>query len=303
MRERLDVWRQLVDRCGRKPTRKRVHALRVVTLRLQAELEIDLAELPRATHAAQAILRFNKLGEKLRKALGPVRELDVWIGKLEGLRGSLTQHAGYVPASAQAVTHQIERLESRVEARRSRFQKKLVAAIDKRKNKFADAARKIDGTVDVHVHESGPGVVAELGNRFADVVNDFPVFDEKNLHEFRKRIKMIRYRADMHAAEPACAQFAAQMKKISSSIGEWHDWQEMARETGQARGRKSRELAEMLDAIATESLESALATTQSITARLLETQSPSIPAGPASSRKPPMRSGDDISASLSEQLA
>src|SRR5579859_3471255 len=121
MGERLEVWRELVDRCGRKPTRKRVHALRVVTLRLQAELEIDLAELPEASHQAQVILRFNKLGEKLRKVLGPVRELDVWIGKLEGLQGSLTDHAGYVPESAQTVTRQIEKLQSRFKARRRRL--------------------------------------------------------------------------------------------------------------------------------------------------------------------------------------
>ena len=308
MRERLEGWRKLVDRCGRKPTRKRVHALRVVTLRLQAELEIDLAELPEASHQAQAILRFNKLGEKLRKVLGPVRELDVWVGKLEGLRGSLTQHAGYIPESAQATTRQIEKLESRFKARRRRFEKRLVAAIDKRKDKFADAARMIDGDVDAHTRDSGPEAIDAIRNRFAEVTKDFPAFNEENLHEFRKRIKMVRYRADMHAAKPAGAQIAAQMKKMSSAIGEWHDWQEIAREAAHAHRGKSKELAEMLDAIAAESLESALATSQSITARLLENQSSTIEARNVSGRKPPMRGdpmhGDgDLSESLSEQLA
>src|ERR1700719_1045519 len=94
--ERLEEWVKLAGRCGRKPTRKRVHALRVVTLRLQAELEMDLAEIPRASHQAQAILKFNKQGERLRKVLGPVREVDVWIAKLQGLRSSLAETAGYV---------------------------------------------------------------------------------------------------------------------------------------------------------------------------------------------------------------
>ena len=70
----------MVDRCGRKPTRKRVHALRVVTLRMQAEVEHELSELPCASHEAQAMVHFGKLAAKLRDALAPVRELDVWIG-------------------------------------------------------------------------------------------------------------------------------------------------------------------------------------------------------------------------------
>jgi CHAD domain-containing protein len=305
--ERLEVWRQLVDRCGRKPTRKRVHALRVVTLRLQAELEIDLAELPQASHQAQAILRFNRLGEKLRKALGPVRELDVWDGKLDGLRGSLTEHAGYVPESAQAITRQIEKLESRFKLRRRRFEKRLLAAIDKRKDKFAAAAGEIDGAVDAQKHDGGQEAIIAIRESFAEATNDFPAFNEENLHEFRKRIKMIRYRADMHAAEPAGAQMAAQMKKVSSAIGEWHDWQEIAREAGHAHGRKSKELAEMLDAIAAEALELALATSQNVTARLLEKQSSTMEAGNVSDRKPPKRGdpmrGDQDITELSQQLA
>src|SRR5215469_11877094 len=97
LRDRVDAWRELLDECGRKPTRKRVHALRVVTLRIQAELEHEVAELPHASHQAQAMLRFGKLAEKLREVLAPVREFDVWIGKLQRVRVSLDRTSGYVP--------------------------------------------------------------------------------------------------------------------------------------------------------------------------------------------------------------
>src|ERR1700733_8453482 len=90
LHKRVAPWVELLARCGSKPTRKRVHALRVVTLRLQAELERDVSELPRASHQAQAMLQFSKQAEKLRQALGPAREIDVWIGKLHGLRASLS---------------------------------------------------------------------------------------------------------------------------------------------------------------------------------------------------------------------
>jgi hypothetical protein len=68
----VGAWRKLVKRCGKKPTRKRAHALRVVTLRIQAEVENKVVDLPHASHPAQAMLRFGKLAEKLRAALRSV---------------------------------------------------------------------------------------------------------------------------------------------------------------------------------------------------------------------------------------
>ena len=47
MRDRLAAWRELLYLCRRKATRKRVHALRVITLRLQAESDRDLNDLPK----------------------------------------------------------------------------------------------------------------------------------------------------------------------------------------------------------------------------------------------------------------
>jgi hypothetical protein len=51
---------------------KAAHALRVVTLRIQAEVENKVVDLPHASHPAQAMLRFGKLAEKLRAALRSV---------------------------------------------------------------------------------------------------------------------------------------------------------------------------------------------------------------------------------------
>src|SRR5664279_5627120 len=115
LHERLAAWLELLARCGSKPTRKRVHALRVATLRLQAELERDVSELPRASHQAQAMLQFSKQAEKLRQALGPVREIDVWIGKLRGLCASLSASREYVPRSMQECLRGIDRFEDRLQ--------------------------------------------------------------------------------------------------------------------------------------------------------------------------------------------
>lgn len=303
MRDRLGEWRQLVDRCGRKPTRKRVHALRVVTLRLQAQLEFDLSELPRASHQAQAILRFGKQGEKLRKVLGPVRELDVWVGKLQGLQASLAESAGYVPRSTHACIRQIERLESRLKERRKRLEKKLSAAIEKRKQNFASAAEEIDGAVDERAVDSGTNVASAIRARFAEVVKDFPAFDKENLHDFRKRLKMVRYLAELHASDPACGQMATQMQKVQSTIGEWHDWQALAWEARRGHRSKDTDLAEMLESLEAESFESALAACHSITARLAgERPAPAKPSY-GMERKPPALGDQDVSEEAEKKLA
>lgn len=266
--DRLGDWRQLVNRCERKPTRKRVHALRVVTLRLQAELEIDLTELPSASHQAQAILEFNRLGEKLRKALGPVRELDVWLGKLEGLRRSLARVGDYVPRTTRDSLRELERFEARLKERRRPLEKKLVAAISKRKDKFADAADEVDSLIE------GPAIYREVDaahatlDRFVEIARDFPTFNEENLHEFRKRIKMVRYRAEIQEGDSASGMIAAQMKKLQSAIGEWHDWQDLAFEIRRGRS-KNKDAAELLESIAAESLESALTICRQITDKLV----------------------------------
>ena len=269
IRDRISTWRGLLERCGTKATRKRVHALRVVTLRLQAELERDIADLPRASREAQAILRFSKQAEKLRQALSPVREFDVWIGKLRGLRASLTETGDYVPRSMHDTIRGIDRLEERIKKKRDSAEKKLVAEIGKRGGHLLRASEGVDEALSEYVFGEETGIAGDLVERFRAVTADFPSFNEENLHEFRKRIKTVRYLAEIHAsADQACAQIATQMKKMQSAIGEWHDWQELGLEAQGHRG-KSKELAELLDTLTAESFDVALSTVHMISANLL----------------------------------
>jgi CHAD domain-containing protein len=269
MHDRLAEWRQLLERCGRKATRKRVHALRVVTLRMQAELERDLADLPRASHQAQAILRFGKQAEKLRRALGPVREVDVWIGKLRGLRASLSESGDYVPRSMHDCISGIDRFEDRLTEKRRTAEKKLATEIGKSGGHLVKSSEDVEGELSDFVFGEEAGIAEELAARFRAVRAEFPTFDEGNLHEFRKRIKAVRYLAEIHArTDRACAQIATQMKKVQSAIGEWHDWQELGREAHHGRYVKSKPLTGLLDTVSAESFERALSTVHSVSARM-----------------------------------
>jgi CHAD domain-containing protein len=304
MRDRLAAWRELLDLCGRKATRKRVHALRVVTLRMQAELERDLAELPHASHQAQAILRFSKQAEKLRQALSPVRELDVWIGKLRGLRASLSEAGVYVPRSMQELIRGIDRLEARLKKKRSIAEKKLVAAIEKRGGHLVRASEDVDGALSDSVFDAEVGMAEELVSRFRAVRAEFSAFDEENLHEFRKRIKTVRYLAELHAGtDRACAQVALQMKKVQSAIGEWHDWQELGREALHGRHAKNKPLAGLLNSVTAEAFEAALATVHNISARMLEESTAPAGALQMEGRKPPARSERLLPVAAAKKLA
>jgi CHAD domain-containing protein len=262
---RVAAWVDLLARCGSKPTRKRVHALRVSTLRLQAEVERDLTELPHASHQAQAMLQFGKQAEKLRQALGPVREIDVWIGKLRGLRTSLNKSGDYVPRTMQECLRGVDRFEEQLKGKRRSAAKKLAASIEKKSGRFVKAAEKLEATPEESRLPDATGIAKELVAHFGRARAEFPVLDESNLHEFRKRIKTVRYLAELHAGSD---RVATQMKKLQGAIGEWHDWQALAEETRRGDHAWSKPLAELLEMITKESLEAALETAYSVMARM-----------------------------------
>jgi hypothetical protein len=83
----LESWRDSLDRCACKASRKRVHELRILTLRLQASLEFWLSEQPPDAQGVRAVKRWKTQGQKLRRALRPVRETDVYLERLASLRG------------------------------------------------------------------------------------------------------------------------------------------------------------------------------------------------------------------------
>jgi len=304
MRDRLAAWRELLGLCGRKATRKQVHALRVITLRLLAELERDLADLPRASHQAQAILQFGKQAEKLRRELGPVRELDVWIGKLRGQRASLNETGDYVPRSMHDWIDGIDRLEARLKKKRGNAEKKLVAAIKERGGHLVAASEEVDGALSEYVFGDEPGIAEELAARFGAVRAEFSTFDEENLHEFRKRIKTVRYLAEIHAdADRACAHIATQMKKVQSAIGEWHDWQELGREAFHGRHAKNKSLAELLHTVTAESFEAALSTVHTVSARMQGEDTGQHEVLQPEDRKLPVRDDYGSHADLDKKLA
>jgi CHAD domain-containing protein len=303
----LETWRQLLARCGRKATRKRVHGLRVVTLRLQAEIEYRVNEHGLDERHTQLAKRWGKQADRLREALGPVREADVWLEKLAGLRANLDKREGYKPRSMQDCVSQIEELEDKLQQKRQTWGKRLLAEIDHRKDRIEKLSKRLELCLVPLIGKCGKDGAGQIAELFASVASEFPSLNQDNLHAFRKSIKTVRYLAEIFSVSDAEAGHqAAQLKKIQTAIGEWHDWQDLAKERGSRK--KHQELTELLDALAAESLEKAIeicdsATPQLLKPQLTEREKSASESKQATQRKRSVHSVEAMSAPAHESLA
>jgi CHAD domain-containing protein len=287
---RFTDWQRLLVRCGRKPTRKRVHALRVATLRVLSVMEYQIAEGGVAAAGAKAATRWCKHASKLRRVLSSVRAADVWISKLDKLRKSLSATNAYVPRSDRECLRQIDGFQKRLRQKREAWGRDLVAEIEVRSDRLEQRSREVEQAAEHSNSETKNGNSKQIREQFAAVAADFRVLDASNLHEFRKRIKKVRYLAEIFAAtDPEAPRQASALRKMQSAIGEWHDWQELAAES-RRQDDKHAELAELLETLAAESFEKTVDLCHRSTERLLKNGEHAGEVEQSVPKKPPARS-------------
>ena len=302
----FETWRSLLDACRSKPSRKHVHELRVATLRLQAQLDHYLgnhfADLP----ATQAVRRWNKAAEKLRASLSAVRETDVYRAKLSGLRGSLATPEGYAPRSSRAILRQIEELESMLARERKIAAKTLISDLKHREHRLHRFSEELENTQGLSHSLIQASSFSGIFKMLADAVAEFPKLDADCLHDFRKRIKNVRYLAELFAGtDPEVGRLAQSLKLMQGVVGEWHDWQELAQLASRKlrKRHKSGVLTDLLKTLSEESLEKALEGCRSQIAELFG----GVSDEPAPLRfvpsKPPVRSLDPLTMLEERRLA
>jgi len=268
-RRQVEAWRQLLIQCGQKPSRKAVHSLRVATLRLQAGVEYWLRAQEPDAPAAGAAKRWNKQGKKLRRALNPVREADVSLARLASLRASTAgPPEGQLPCS-RGCLRQIGELEQKLTETRQAAAKKLIDVIEDRRKRMERLSTEMEAALAMSPWGcAGKDLLA----MFASLREEFPELEAETLHTYRKRLKKVRYLAEISAVGDAlAARQAAILKRMQSAAGEWHDWQALASQAGRAfRGNGSTSaLTQLLEARAQEFLKEALGQCRRATAQLL----------------------------------
>jgi CHAD domain-containing protein len=249
-REQLAEWRMLLKKCGEKPGRKRVHGLRVATLRIQALLEF-WQRAHGGDPAAHAVKRWSRQAKKLREALQPVRSVEVCRGLLAELRRQVIGGSGAGPDCAS----EISELQRRFMRRRKVAAKEVVEEIGDRRARLERWGKEIECAIREPVAGDG---IADVREQIAGLKAEFPALTADCLHAFRKRVKNLRYLAEFVAEGDAqAALWARSLSKMQGVIGEWRDWQLLAVEARRILKKKS-ELPDLLAGLEAKALRRAL---------------------------------------------
>ena len=257
----VEAWRELITRCARKPSRKRVHALRRLTLRLHVAMKHRLQEPAGDSSAAHAFKGWKKEAKKLRRALGPVRDADVYMARLDGLRNPAGGEHGGKPELSQRCLHEIDKLKARLEAERQAGAEKLVSVLAAHCKRLSRLSLEMEEALASGMPTKPLSTAKAALKMFADVTSKFPALDATNLHAYRKRLKQALYLAEISAStDPLAKRLAAAFRKIHLAAGEWHDWQTLEQEAVRTLPRRGRKdgVAPVLAALAQGSLKRAV---------------------------------------------
>lgn len=192
-----------LTRLVNKPAPETVHKFRTNSRRVEALL----SEVVHATRRNDEKLL--RLLARLRKKAGRVRDLDVQITSLRGLK---------IP---EGNGHKSQFMAALVEERAQR-EKKLARAFDRdtaseirRRLKRAAARMEIPATT-----EPLTLTLAKL----AQLGRDHVPLTEKTLHQYRIIGKRARYIAELSNHQPDAQHVVEQLKHMQDVIGDWHDW-------------------------------------------------------------------------------
>ena len=256
----VEAWRGLLDRCTRKTSGKRIHDLRIVTLRLQAALEHWLREQAPDAVGTHAVKRWMKHGKKLRRALEPVREADVCLELLGSLHGPEAAQSDHT----QRCLREIEALESRFQRQRATASEALLAAIE------VQSSRQMEKALELPLPGAQGSAAAGAWKLFIRLANEFQDLNGGNLHVYRKQLKKVRYLAEAGTDDEA-ARLASTSRKMLTAAGNWHDWHVLTAEAKRRlpKRRKQDGLLAVLRTMEAEALRRALKISRLSTAQLL----------------------------------
>jgi CHAD domain-containing protein len=198
----LKLERDLIKLCS-KPQAENVHRFRTGVRRLQ----ILLGELsPKLDRSQKKLL---KLLGRIRKRAGKVRDLDVQLAALRGLK---------MPQEPRRKTQLVNHL---IELRRQQ-EKKLRKLVDKNsvreiRKRLKRAGKNFSPKVSRDPLMVAKGMLQRLDRTDAPLT-------EPVLHQYRILSKRARYAAEFAGESADAVQFIASLRRVQDALGDWHDW-------------------------------------------------------------------------------
>jgi CHAD domain-containing protein len=195
-----------------------VHKLRTASRRVEAIAGVLAAADQKKSR------RLVKSIEPTRKAAGGVREMDVLLANARKLARycdgeSLNHLIAHLETARQQYAGELQHaLHHRRKAvledlkEYSRFVASLAKHAQSRSSSDDQASRAQE-----EIHSSAMNVVRELG--------DWKPLDAGNLHEFRLKVKQLRYTLQLDAqADPDLVEALGDVQR---RVGDWHDWHQL----------------------------------------------------------------------------
>jgi CHAD domain-containing protein len=200
------------------PQPKQVHKLRTSARRVEA----IAAALPEAD--GKASRRLVKAIGPLRKAAGGVRDMDVLTANIRKLRQKAPAEslARLVDHLESARADETSELRHSVNRKRETVRHNLKRYAHKVESKLAsgDAGQNGHGHNGHHRNEMNP-----TAKHVAREIAEWPPLTIANIHEFRLRIKQLRYILQLD--EETDAELLAALGTVQRRIGDWHDWEQL----------------------------------------------------------------------------
>jgi CHAD domain-containing protein len=261
----------LLAQCARNPGRKSIHDLRSLTLRLGVRFEHLLLGPAADSASTHAFQHWKKNTRKLRKALQPVRDADVFLARLDSLRGGVDEVSEKKIRLSARCRREIDTLEEHLRQQRKVERKKLMGAINAQSKRLNRTSNEMEAAFATHMPSRMDSAAQAALRKFALLAGELPYLDGDNLHLYRKGLKQALYLAEITAkTDPKARRLAGPFRKMRDAAGEWHDWQALAEEAGRVFPGDDG-LVPVLEALAEKALQNALDHCRSSSARLLKT--------------------------------
>jgi len=220
--------------CRTKADSKAVHRLRKMTRITEALLRKATEDHPGAGELHKRAKNALKELKRIRRATGPVRDLDVQKKIAKAMRDSVLTST--MPKDRQLLMREHASLDARLSRRRGNSQKELRQLLASHELKL-EGALEMTGHAMRALHARGPGVLVTAKQWVRRI--PLPGNDTESLHDYRKKTKAARYLAGMDEDSAAARKLAKRLKQMQDAIGEWHDLLLLAEEAKDALGGKA----------------------------------------------------------------
>jgi CHAD domain-containing protein len=261
VRKTLRELGKLIESLPADPAPQKVHKLRTASRRVEAAaLVLETAHPKKSRRLVSAI-------EPVRKAAGGVRDMDV----LTALARKLARH-GARNSLAHLLAHleNIRQQNARELARVLHRRRKTLLETLKEYSRFVSSALKQEKSdarfsseanqYQENIHTAAMNVVRELGHWLP--------LDASNLHEFRLKVKELRYTLQLD--EDADPGLVAALGDVQRHIGDWHDWQQLSEIAHRVLTlEEDKPLIDRIDVTAGRRLDRALAAANALRAKYL----------------------------------